>query len=58
MGLVSSIIFDKEELNMIHILVTTLESVQLAVRTLYRHDATLLSAETMILLYDQQFGHQ
>jgi hypothetical protein len=54
----SSITFDEEELNMMHCLVLTLESVKLVVEALCRHDATLLSADTTIFLYDQQFGQQ
>jgi hypothetical protein len=44
----SSISFDKEELNMIHNLVTLLEPVKLAVEELCCCDATLLSADTTI----------
>jgi hypothetical protein len=44
----SSISFDEEELNMIHNLVTTLESVKLAVEALCRPGASLLSADTTI----------
>jgi hypothetical protein len=47
-GLGSSILFDEEELNMIHNFVTTLEPVKLAVKALCRRDATLLSADTTI----------
>jgi len=39
-------IFEEEELSMINNLVTTLEPVNLAVETLCRRDATLLSADT------------
>jgi hypothetical protein len=51
----SSFSFEKEELNMIHNLVSTLESVKIAVKALCRRDATLISADTMICLYDKQF---
>jgi hypothetical protein len=43
---------------MIHNMVSTLESVKLAVEAPCRQDATLLSADTTIFLYDQQFGQQ
>jgi hypothetical protein len=43
---------------MIHNLVSILESVKLTVEALCRRDGTLLSAETMIFHYDQQFEHQ
>jgi hypothetical protein len=56
----SSFSLDEVELNMIHNLVTLtmLESVKLAVDALCRPDATLLSADTIIFLCDQQLGHQ
>jgi hypothetical protein len=53
-----SISFDEEVLNMIHNLMITLESVKLAMETLFRRDVTLLSADTMIFLCDQQYEHQ
>jgi hypothetical protein len=37
---------------------TTLEAVKLAVESLCRRDATLMSADTIIFLWDQKFGHQ
>jgi hypothetical protein len=54
----SSILLDEEELIMIHNMVTTLESVKLAVEALCRRTAALLSADTMIFLCYQKFGHQ
>jgi hypothetical protein len=54
----SSYSVDEEEINMIHNLVSKLESVKLAVEALCRRDATLLSADTTIFLYDQQFEQQ
>jgi hypothetical protein len=58
-GLGSSISFNEEELNMIHILVTTpvkFELVQFAVKALCRRDATLLSADTTILFMIYNLG--
>jgi hypothetical protein len=54
----SSISIYEEELNMIHNLVTNLESVKLSVESLCRRDASLLSADTMLFLYDRQFRNQ
>jgi ADP-dependent phosphofructokinase/glucokinase len=54
----SSISFDEEELNMIHSLVSPLESVKLALETLCRCDATLLSADPTIFFCDQQLRQQ
>jgi hypothetical protein len=53
----SSISFDKEELNMIHNLVTTLEPVKLAVEALCRRDTTLLSADTTISFMINSLGN-
>jgi hypothetical protein len=53
-----SISFDEEELNMIHNLVSKLESVKFAVEALCRCDATILTAATTIFFYDQQFEQQ
>jgi hypothetical protein len=61
----SSISFDEEELNMIHNLMTTLETpeteynsqVKLAVEVLCRRFATLLSADTTISLMINNLGN-
>jgi hypothetical protein len=52
-----SILFDQEELNMIHNLVTLLEPVKLAVEELCRRDATLLSADTTISFMINNVGN-
>jgi hypothetical protein len=54
----SSISFDEEELNIIHNLLLTLESVKFAVEARCLRDATLFSVDTMILLCDKKFEHQ
>jgi hypothetical protein len=53
----SSISFDKEELNMIHNLVVTLEPVKLAVEALCPRDATLFSADTTISFMINNWGN-
>jgi hypothetical protein len=58
-GLGSSILFNEEELNMIHNLVTTpvkFEPVQFAVGALCSRDATLLSADTTISFMINNLG--
>jgi hypothetical protein len=53
----SSISFDEEELNIIHNLVSRLESIKIAVEAICRRDAALLYDDTMVFLFDQQFEH-
>jgi hypothetical protein len=53
----SSILFDEEELNIIHNLVSRLESIKIAVEAICRRDAALLYDDTMVFLFDQQFEH-
>jgi hypothetical protein len=53
----SSISFDKEELNMIHHLVTTLEPLKLDVEAFCRREATLLSADTTISFMINNLGN-
>jgi hypothetical protein len=53
----SSNSFDEEELNMIHILVITLEPVKFAVEALCRRDATLLSAGPTISFMINNLGN-
>jgi hypothetical protein len=53
----SSISFDKDELNMIYHLVTTLEPVKLDVEAFCRREATLLSSDTTISFMINNLGN-